>query len=648
MDGTGTRLYLLETVFANRCQSAFADAFPYLQARATHLGAATRWGRLGYETDPAGDLWTPVLTAGDVDALRRDLADFRPTHVLVNQQSQAARVRTLLDDLGLLAPVLDLESIGTASPAGTAPFRWLLGRRPGSWGGQASEFPTDLLPDVRFHLLNDLAREASGIFRLVICDACGANARAADNPFLAGLDPRGFPAIGCSFCDAPRGGSGRSGRIPIRRAGEFAAHVLRTLDALDLPVDTLDIYHLHAFRFIDQFLAPVLAVPVRRTRTLAFSLRVDDLLASRAPFARILPSLLASGHRIRIERLGVESFSDDEMLRFNKGITAAQNIEAVRYLLGLRRAHPELVDEPHLSLIFFTPWTTMPDLHRNFEVLADLLGGVPLGPEIVGSLRLLPGSLIEAAAIRDGAVAPAGDDPGQDYATWMSNNALLHATPWRFRDRRVALCFRVLVRMVDAVNPRGRPGPACGFPRFFDATADADSERVRAFMAYVGRDPGLVPALLQAAESLDPEAPDAVPALLDAVRRRLTAAGPAAAPGPRTNGAARPSVDPGAVMYALKQYMVARRDAFARAPGLVVERLRVDGAGRTHVLLRGGDRRVALRVRMAAADETPCLFRAGPFVFDYPPEEADAVRAAAGLVQAFRQALDAPPSAGPA
>ena len=70
---------------------------------------------------------------------------------------------------------------------------------------------------------------------------------------------------------------------------------------------------------------------------------------------------------------GVESFAEDDLVRFNKGTTPLDSLRAVNVLHDLASKYPGRFWFTGLSFILFTPWTTVENLLLNVG-LCRLLG----------------------------------------------------------------------------------------------------------------------------------------------------------------------------------------------------------------------------------------------------------------------------------
>jgi hypothetical protein len=176
--------------------------------------------------------------------------------------------------------------------------------------------------------------------------------------------------------------------------------------------------------------------------------RADQLLDQRAEIERLLPAVQAAGHGLRILSIGAENFSPEENERLNKGISVEQVWDCFELLRSLEDRFPgafRCPDDGYFAAILFTPWTRPDDLRHNFTA-ARRLGAAWLQRAMGTRLQLRPGVPITELALRDGLVA-AEHGSGRDITPVCLSSAEDRELPWRFRDPRVDLAHRLLIRL---------------------------------------------------------------------------------------------------------------------------------------------------------------------------------------------------------
>ncbi|MBM4386236.1 MAG: hypothetical protein FJ088_00765, partial [Deltaproteobacteria bacterium] len=178
-----------------------------------------------------------------------------------------------------------------------------------------------------------------------------------------------------------------------------------------------------------------------------FDTRADLLVKFESRLARALGEIAGTGHKIHICLIGIENFSKPELDRMNKGNSPAINLNAVETLIRLERENMETFNFREyggLSMIMFSPWTTLEDLLLNLSIVREF-GLEELGGKFFNSrLRLYEGLGITALARHHGLLIERYDDPALDTAR---RNFYPDEIPWRFRHEEVAPVNSILTRI---------------------------------------------------------------------------------------------------------------------------------------------------------------------------------------------------------
>ena len=616
--------------------------FPHVAGLVRGAGGAARWLWYGVTFEATADArgldLAPRLDDEGRTHLDAALAAFAPTHVLLSHppgEALAERLRRGAPGAALrVAGEVEQGNTGADPEERLARAAWVL-----DWLGA----PRDReLPGAGYLVGaaepwygaepgNDAARSVR--LPLVVTGgvACDDARPLGDNPFYADTAAGGWADwTGCAFCTTSRRATcdpaadpvgvalaqilaaGRTGGAGGRRSGLFQL------------VDARLVHHLP--RLFEGLLASG-APP----GTYEIAPRLDALLAAEAGLRALLPRLAGSGHVLRVGRLGAESLSDAENARLHKGLTLALFDDAARLLRALAHDYPTAFQwDGTFAYISFTPWTTLDDL--AVVMRAGLERG--LGERdgwLFTPVELWRGSPLTARAGAEGdLVAPAFEDPAWLYEPSLGGVDTRPMTPWRFRDPRVDVAFRLIVRGAAAafapdwpptvfegdalygwmLAERDRRGLARLRPAWFAQAV------VRALGAATGRpDPREI-----AAAAFDAVA--ALPEALAPLAESQGAAPAAACPAPRASRVLQAALD--ALPSLADVRLIDAR--FAGAGGA----LRVD------VTLRGAP--LALRLEPAAA-EGSCLFRMGPLAVsherDTPVRHPDDVRTLRRLVEAY-------------
>lgn len=326
-------------------------------------------------------------------------------------------------------------------PAGTRE------RTPGGFrvhDGPSLEKPPVLLdrPDLRPRIVNPEAFPPERSFAIRGNDGCPYQADARDNPVYAGtVIPAGI-GRGCAFCTTGNHYEGRP-------AAEAAAHVLDQLRWVRSEAPQLRRIVLkdqNPFAYLTEVIQ-VVASEGLGPFTLMLETRADWLLRSRVRFERALELAAAAGIRLVPFLVGIESFSQAELDRYNKGTTAEANVELVEWLWATSERFPGTLalDEASFGFVLFSPWTTMEDLEASYRAIVRTRFDRLRGRLLHSRARLYPDTALYYLAERDGLFTEAFA-PGQDNAR---RYGYFPARPWRHQDPKVEHFARLATALVD-------------------------------------------------------------------------------------------------------------------------------------------------------------------------------------------------------
>ena len=666
------RLLFLEFLcrYEQRCETSMA--YPFLKGLARDCGVPSSWlyfvvtPRVAWDR-PAGRVLRAELPDEELAALRRRIAEFRPSHIVVNEVPGPG-LRAALQGSGasrwmVLPSQWDTEAFhwGEQDDEVMGPYLALLDRdeRDGlfkprwflEWLGAAGQ------PRSREHLFDvaepDYEAEAGGSegadFPVIIVggSSCKGRPSVAGNPRFRGLDAARL-SKGCSFC----GGSQEKdapdchGQDPLA----LAEKQLRRHQAADPERrrgrSAYLVHDLGLFFRIEEFFAMVRRCGFAPSH-FVFCPRIDDVLRMRPHIEAVLPVAAAGGHRMRLEIMGIENFDPKVMQLYNKDVTLAQ----VDGLLALmKRWHGRWPDVFTLFqggknwlMLLFTPWSTLRDLRVNFaEAARRGFAGDQLW--ICSSLLLRRGTPLAALAEKEGGIiAPEFEDRGLLFFPAFGIRNLWGSIPWRFQDRRVADFFRILVRVFAAVEHE-ESRPLFGDDPEFELFRRIYCDEPEGSRAPPRRPPW---SLLDVARELlarlaSSRKPRPREELLRAAVARVKAATPArpasAAPG------SGPSEEAGALPPEQQAAIdgVSRMLAARGTPSLAG--VTIESAGR----IRGGDIRLALRVEgrplvlglLGPGSPEPAFFVSARFKVVYwnsapprAPEDMKKVRLLVALIE---------------
>jgi len=307
----------------------------------------------------------------------------------------------------------------------------------------------------------------------------------AENPHYRGLALAAEPGIarlGCAFCHA--GGDYRprpDEDVVADLVGQARYFVERT------GVRELVIADQHPVRYLELLVRAAARAGLGGVRWL-FPARADTLPREAASLVAALCAAEDAGQVLELYLTGFEAFSDEELIRYNKGVTKHELLEAVRCMRSLSAAHPRAfayaASKGH-SLVLWNPWTSVENLLESLNTVRAH-GLCELFDDIGHNrLRLYPELPIMHAARRDGALVAewesgdGGTAAGKGYA---------REQPWRFLDARTRLAWDLSRAL------RQRLGPET---ELVQLTAAAELAQHNAY------DPSLVEAVLRALDELD-------------------------------------------------------------------------------------------------------------------------------------------------
>jgi hypothetical protein len=272
---------------------------------------------------------------------------------------------------------------------------------------------------------------------------CPYQADARENPLYAGTRMPAGMGRGCSFCTTGNHYEHR----PKDQALDWALVQLRYVRQSAPEIQSLVLRDQNPFYYLTEL---VEAAESERLGpfTLLIESRADWWLQNAARFGRALASARRSSITLAPFLVGVESFSQAELDRFNKGMSAQTNIQ---FLETLRRWHADYAPAMDLShaafgFILFTPWTTLADLRTNLEGIRRTRMHELRGHLLLSRVRLYPDTALYYLAERDGLLQ---DDYARPEDDQSARYGYLPARPWRFQDPRVARVAELGAAMIQ-------------------------------------------------------------------------------------------------------------------------------------------------------------------------------------------------------
>ncbi|UQA60200.1 radical SAM protein [Polyangium aurulentum] len=399
-----------------------------------HLSGALR------ATGLANDLVVAYLPPGAEDRQRADfdrLVDaLRPYPTILYERVWSAhlvaRLRAALPEATLVRLVGEHDLSGApadhvcqSEPRAVVDLLLALtGRAP------SGEPPPRYAPNLRPIYATAEARPRFVSFPITGNVGCPYQADARTNPLFEGARIPEGRGRGCAFCTT----GNHYEHKPKDEALDWALTQLRYLRANAPEIGALVLRDQNPFYYLTE-----LVEAAEREKlgpfTLLLESRADWFLQNAGRFTRALASAQRSSIVLAPFLVGVESFSQAELDRFNKGTSAETN---VRFLEALRRWNADYAPAMDLShaafgFILFTPWTTLADLRTNLDAIRKTGMHELRGHLLLSRARLYPDTALYWLAERDGLLADAYARPEDDAS---ARYGYLPARPFRFQDGR--------------------------------------------------------------------------------------------------------------------------------------------------------------------------------------------------------------------
>jgi len=299
------------------------------------------------------------------------------------------------------------------------------------------------IPDFSFININKGAINFRPLPHLLLYNECNYQRSIKNNPYFEDLrDLKGVKEEGCTFCL----NTNYSGReiFDDRRVRESLISAINTTPWNGFRKRARIMGEIIS-RCLDRFFEIVVKSNIDNTDFL-FNFRLDNFLRNRAGIERALRLIEKSGNRFYLALVGIESFSNDALLRFNKGFEVVDILRFLSYIFSLKKrylSHFDFAEYGGFSLILFTPWTTLEELRYNYHII-KMLGIERLCGKLFSSrLRLYKELPLYYLAKKDGLIT-------KDYRISIfdtaSKNFYKDEIPWRYRDKRLEKINEYLLR----------------------------------------------------------------------------------------------------------------------------------------------------------------------------------------------------------
>lgn len=276
---------------------------------------------------------------------------------------------------------------------------------------------------------------------------CPYRTDARDNPLYAGARiPEGL-GRGCAFCTT----GNHSESAPPDETADKVLEQLRYVRAHAPELDRLVLKDQSPFGWLTEVIERCVAEGLRGF-TLLLETRVDWFLKNERRVERALALAEQGDIKIAPFLIGIESFSQAELDRFNKG-TRAEDNERFLERFGAWSARYRSFDPTQASFgfVLLTPWTTKEDLRINLEAVERTGLDARRGHLLVSRARLYPDTALYYLAERDGLLE---DAPLERAADSSRRYGYFPARGWRFRDPFAARFASLAAELTERLEGR--------------------------------------------------------------------------------------------------------------------------------------------------------------------------------------------------
>jgi hypothetical protein len=442
---------LLEFINSDMFPGQLNCLYPFIQGHLVQQGVACRWLRFGLTTDHfyihGRDEVT--LTGDEMGAV---LAAAREIGARIITRSHPIRPDQEEEIRGLLGGAVEFV-------VGDAPYP---GRE--EWSSKLSGFglvtPADLQnsrPEYQWFPGNERAADPAS--RMVYIrsgmGSCGYWTSVQANPLYADLQlPEGTRRYGCAFCGRqfPKQDQRGLDRFHVVRAQ--LQGILRSVPVTGMP-RALVFEDLEESRLLPAILEEMERLGMSDVHVL-FGARADQFVRLRGALEEYFTKNGDSVPSVHLFVMGLENWSDSELLRLNKGFDGLTVLQAVNGIRELETRFPgRFVASGYMlySVILFSPWTRLEDVHLNLRCIQHLAVDGEIGSLFLSRLRLHDNLAITHLARRDGLLVEDTDDVSR-----MNRRKLFgHEEPWRFQDLRLEPVDRLAARLQDDGRLEGEP-----------------------------------------------------------------------------------------------------------------------------------------------------------------------------------------------
>lgn len=297
---------------------------------------------------------------------------------------------------------------------------------------EAPASATDYAPNLRPLVVNPELLPEGRTFSVTGNGGCPFQNDARENPIYAGTNIPDQFGRGCAFCTTGNKYEGH----PNAETAESVLEQIRYVHHNAPELRLLVLKDQNPFGYLTEVVERCEAEGLSGF-TILLETRAEWFLRNAARFDRALDIARKIDVKLAPFLVGIENFSQPELDRFNKGISAESNIEFLDTLWKWKENYGDAFDLDHAAFgfILFSPWTTMEDLETNLAAIRRTNLDKLRGSLLLARARLYPDTALYYLAERDGLLvddfASEGDDASKRYGYYPSH-------PWKHVHAEVA------------------------------------------------------------------------------------------------------------------------------------------------------------------------------------------------------------------
>lgn len=308
-----------------------------------------------------------------------------------------------------------------------------------------------LLPIVSHHTIAPHGPQPKARYTVYGNAGCPYSKDVSEAPPYQSLQLRGegLLHLGCSMCHMGGDYERRSDASVI----ESLVAQVRRIVVHDPSVSEVLLSDQYPIRYLAALLKRAHELGLPRISWL-IQTRADWLLQEADRLRAAIDTARNTEQRIELYLVGFESFSDEELVRYNKGTTVDEQVRAVDLMraLSLESAGTFAYgDARGHSVILFNPWTTPRHLAESASVMREHGLGDLFHDISRNRLRLYPALPIHALAQRDALVSDSW--PTGALASSSTLKGYHGDIPWRFADARTHLAYELCGLLRDELGP---------------------------------------------------------------------------------------------------------------------------------------------------------------------------------------------------